>query len=81
MSQVIYKQEHLARARRVVVKIGSAVVSDANGLRPEIIARLAVEIDTVVRAGREVVDARGWKNSVARAWRHDRRPRPPGRSS
>jgi glutamate 5-kinase len=55
MSQVSYKQEHVARARRVVVKIGSAVVSDAGGLRPEIIARLAVEIDAVVRAGREVV--------------------------
>ena len=55
MSQVSYKQEFIARARRVVVKIGSAVVSDAGGLRPEIIARLAAEIDTIVRAGREVV--------------------------
>jgi glutamate 5-kinase len=55
MSQVSYKQEFVAGARRVVIKIGSAVVSDAGGLRPEIIARLAAEIDAVVRAGREVV--------------------------
>jgi len=34
MSQVSYKQEFIARARRMVVKIGSAVVSDAGGLRP-----------------------------------------------
>src|SRR5258708_38696207 len=55
MAQVSYKQEFVAGARRVVIKIGSAVVSDAGGLRPEIIAHLAAEIDAIVRAGREVV--------------------------
>ena len=37
MSQVSYKQDLVARARRVVVKVGSAVISDAGGLRPKII--------------------------------------------
>src|SRR6202795_2007144 len=55
MSQVSYKGELLPRVHRVVVKIGSAVVSDAGGLRPEVIARLAAEIDALVREGREVV--------------------------
>src|SRR6202167_693302 len=55
MSQLSYKQELLPRAHRVVVKIGSAVLSDAGGLRPEVIARLAAEIDAQIRAGREVV--------------------------
>jgi glutamate 5-kinase len=55
MSQVSYKEALVGRARRVVVKVGSAVLSDADGLRPEVIARLAVEIDALVREGREVV--------------------------
>ena len=55
MSQVSYKEGLVGRARRVVVKVGSAVLSDADGLRPEVIARLAAEIDVLVREGREVV--------------------------
>src|SRR5216683_4348115 len=55
MSQVSYKEGLVGRARRVVVKVGSAVLSDADGLRPEVIARLAAEIDALVREGREVV--------------------------
>ena len=33
MSQLIYKAELLGRTRRIVVKIGSAVLSDTGGLR------------------------------------------------
>ncbi len=55
MSQLSYKAELVARARRVVIKIGSAVVSEADGLRPEIIGRLAAEIDELMRAGRETI--------------------------
>src|ERR1700730_7558746 len=55
MSQVSYKEGLVGRARRVVVKVGSAVLSDADGLRSEVIARPAAEIDALVREGREVV--------------------------
>ncbi len=55
MSHLNYKPAIIAATRRVVVKVGSAVLSDADGLRPEIIAHLAAEIDAIVRAGREVV--------------------------
>jgi glutamate 5-kinase len=55
MSQVSYKRELVARARRVVIKIGSAVLSDADGLRPDVIANLAAEIDRLIREGREIV--------------------------
>ena len=55
MSQLSYKRELAARARRVVIKIGSAVLSDAGGLRPEIIAGLAAEIDLQIRREREIV--------------------------
>jgi glutamate 5-kinase len=55
MSQLSYKKPLIARAKRLVVKVGSAVLSDANGLRPDVMARLADEIDTVVHAEREVV--------------------------
>src|ERR1700675_3809585 len=67
MSQVSYKQDLVARARRVVVKVGSAVISDAGGLRPEIIASLAAEVDAQVGAGREVVVVRSGAIVAARA--------------
>jgi glutamate 5-kinase len=38
-----------------VIKVGSAVLSDADGLRVDVIENLAAQIDTVVRDGREVV--------------------------
>ena len=83
MSQVSYKEEIIARARRVVVKVGSAVLSDAGGLRAEIIARLAAEIDTIVRAGREVVAGnlgrdRGRPRAAGKLARRDHRGAPGG---
>src|SRR6185437_7771662 len=78
MSQVSYKQEFVSRARRLVIKIGSAVISDAGGLRPEIIARLATEIDALVRAGREVVVVTSGARAAGKAWRCGRGGAPGG---
>src|SRR5208282_4069427 len=55
MSQLIYKADVLRRTRRIVVKVGSAVLSDAGGLRAEIIHRLAADIDYLIARGYEVV--------------------------
>ncbi len=55
MSQLIYKAELLRRTRRIVVKVGSAVLSDTGGLRPEIIQRLTADIDHLIARGYEVV--------------------------
>jgi glutamate 5-kinase len=55
MSQLAHKPGIVAQARRVVVKVGSAVLSDARGLLPDVIAQLAGEVDSIVRRGREVV--------------------------
>lgn len=55
MSQLNYKESTVARARRVVIKVGSAVLSEAAGLRLDVIERLANEIEAAVRAGQEIV--------------------------
>jgi glutamate 5-kinase len=55
MLQLGYKQAIIAPLRRLVVKVGSAVLSDPNGLRPDVIADLARQIDAIMREGREVV--------------------------
>ncbi len=55
MSQLNYKQGLLTGVRRLVVKVGSAVLSDARGLRAETIERLAADVDDAVRGGREVI--------------------------
>jgi glutamate 5-kinase len=55
MSQLNYKESTVARARRVVIKVGSAVLSEAGGLRLDVIERLANEIEAAVRAGKEIV--------------------------
>ncbi|HYB89514.1 MAG TPA: glutamate 5-kinase [Candidatus Binataceae bacterium] len=55
MSQLTYKTEILTRVRRLVIKVGSAVLSDSDGLRTEVIESLAGEIDAAVRAGREII--------------------------
>ena len=55
MSQLNYKAPILARARRVVVKVGSAVLSGPHGLNSEVIDRLAVETESAIRGGREVI--------------------------
>jgi glutamate 5-kinase len=55
MSQLIYKAELLRRTRRIVVKVGSAVLSDTGGLRAGIIHRLAADIDHLIARGYEVL--------------------------
>ncbi len=55
MSQVDYKGALLARVRRIVIKVGSAVLSDAEGLRANVIDHLANQIESVLRSGRQVV--------------------------
>ncbi len=55
MSQLNYKESTVARARRVVIKVGSAVLSESGGLRLDVIERLANEVETAIRAGKEIV--------------------------
>ena len=55
MSQLSYKSEFIAPLRRIVIKVGSAVLSDPDGLRIDVIDNLAAQIDELVRGGREVV--------------------------
>ncbi len=55
MSQLIYKPELVAKARRLIVKVGSAVLSDSDGLRADVIAAIARQVDSLARDGREVV--------------------------
>ena len=55
MSQLNYKTPILARAKRIVVKVGSAVLSGAEGLLSEVIDHLAAEVDSAIRQGLEVV--------------------------
>jgi glutamate 5-kinase len=55
MSQVDYKAALIEPVRRLVVKVGSAVLSDPEGLRAEVIENLARQIDSIMRGGREVV--------------------------
>jgi glutamate 5-kinase len=52
---VNYKEAIIGPLRRLVVKVGSAVLSDPNGLRADVIANLARQIDAIIRDGREVV--------------------------
>lgn len=55
MSQLNYKESTVARARRIVIKIGSAVVSDSDGLCRDVIECLAAQVETAVRAGYEII--------------------------
>jgi glutamate 5-kinase len=55
MAQARLKEALLANARRVVVKVGSAVLTREHGLRAEVMARLAAEVDALFRTGRQVV--------------------------
>jgi glutamate 5-kinase len=55
MPQVDYKATLIEPVHRLVVKVGSAVLSDPDGLRADVIENLAGQIDSVVRGGREVV--------------------------
>lgn len=55
MPQVDYKASIIGPLRRLVIKVGSAVLSDPGGLRVEVIENLAAQMDAVIRDGREVV--------------------------
>jgi glutamate 5-kinase len=55
MSQLNYKTPILARAKRIVVKVGSAVLSGPEGLLSDVIDHLAAEVDSAIRNGIEVV--------------------------
>src|SRR5437588_1471964 len=55
MPQVDYKTELLSALRRIVIKVGSAVLSERDGLNASIIDQLAGEIEAIVHSGREVV--------------------------
>jgi glutamate 5-kinase len=50
-----WKRRILRRLRRVVVKIGSAVLSSPEGLRRDRIAALAAELDEISREGRQIL--------------------------
>ncbi len=55
MSQLKYKAELVGRVRRLVVKVGSAVLSNGEGLRTDVIERLVAEVAELARAQRQVV--------------------------
>ena len=55
MSQLNYKAQILAPVRRIVVKVGTAVLSDGDGLRYDVMDGIARQVEEIVRAGREVV--------------------------
>jgi glutamate 5-kinase len=46
---------YLDKAKRVVVKVGSAVLTSDNGLNMEVIENLAQDISTLAESGREVI--------------------------
>ena len=50
-----YRQTLFDQARRVVVKAGSAVLTDQNGLKTEVIDNLARELTFLRSTGREVI--------------------------
>jgi len=50
-----YKEQVLSRAKKVVIKVGSAVLTGANGLDPRVINRLADEISLLHDQGRDVI--------------------------
>lgn len=50
-----FRQEYLQKTRRVVVKVGSAVLTDANGLNQAVIEQLANALCYLRQSGREVI--------------------------
>ncbi len=49
------RQTLFDKAKRVIIKVGSAVLTDGNGLNDEIIAKIAREITFLRSTGREVI--------------------------
>ncbi|HHL33036.1 MAG TPA: glutamate 5-kinase [Desulfobulbaceae bacterium] len=52
---LFYRQTLFDRAKRVVIKVGSAVVTDSAGLNTEVIGNLARQISFLCSTGREVI--------------------------
>ena len=52
---LFYRQTLFDRARRVVIKVGSAVLTGDNGLLPEIIDNIARQVSFLQATGREVI--------------------------
>ena len=52
---LFHRQTLFDRARRVVVKVGSAVLTDSNGLKDHVIANIARELSFLQSTGREVI--------------------------
>ena len=50
-----FRQTLFDQAKRVVIKVGSAVLTDANGLDPVIIANIARQVSFLQSTGREVI--------------------------
>ncbi|MBT8764334.1 glutamate 5-kinase [Desulfohalobiaceae bacterium Ax17] len=50
-----YKEQILNRAKKIVIKVGSAVLTGANGLDPRVINRLADEISLLHDQGRDIL--------------------------
>jgi glutamate 5-kinase len=55
MKQHVYRAQVLGRTRRVVVKVGSSILSSAQGIKPESVIRLVSDLVTLRRTGKEVV--------------------------
>ncbi|MEW6427043.1 MAG: glutamate 5-kinase [Thermodesulfobacteriota bacterium] len=49
------RRMHLGRSRRIVVKVGSAVLTGSDGLNLEVMAGLAADINALFAEGREVI--------------------------
>ena len=49
------RKSYLGKSRRVVVKVGSAVLTGENGLNLEVMENLAQEVSFLVKSGKEVI--------------------------
>ncbi len=49
------RKSHLGRSRRIVVKVGSAVLTGADGLNLSVMENLANEISFLLKSGKEVI--------------------------
>lgn len=52
---LFYRQTLFDQAKRVVIKVGSAVLTDDNGLDPQIISNIARQVSFLQSTGREVI--------------------------
>ena len=52
---LVFREEYLSKTRRVVVKVGSAVLTDASGLNHDVLEQLATALCYLRQSGREVI--------------------------